>query len=230
MAGKDRAVTELDAGIHTESRRVAAVSFSEQEIFVIIWMAMVAAVPWIYRFRHPGSHSFPLVINKEEQYSATLSSKRLVFHLPVLPKVSSFVAVTIRLISSAIPLKTSGYHYLNRACDVKALAVGFSCSEDDMMSFKVIRASIRLPQIEDNKLQIETFSSQTGKWKTSQLSFPSKFSLIPYEKCDVMGGIFYWRAKGDAVAAYDPGMGKNHVWLMRFPTTGLNGMVRAMRG
>ncbi|CAK9174331.1 unnamed protein product [Ilex paraguariensis] len=141
-----------------------------------------------------------------------------------IQKVSSFVAVTIRLISSAIPLRTSGYHYLNRACDVKALAVGFSCSEDDMMSFKVIRASIRLPQIEDNKLQIETFSSQTGKWKTSQLSFPSKFSLIPYEKCDVMGGIFYWRAKGDAVAAYDPGMGKNHVWLMRFPTTGLNGM------
>ncbi|XP_059630924.1 F-box protein At5g03970-like [Cornus florida] len=102
----------------------------------------------------------------------------------------------------------------------------FSCEEcsskdgDGVVHFKVTLAIIekRVGATYDG-LHLETFSSRTGEWSESFITSPSEFSDDLDESCEChsVGGILYWKVSSGYLAAYDPNMGENRLWLIELP-------------
>lgn len=106
--------------------------------------------------------------------------------------------------------------------------IGFSsegCDDDGLIHFNVIRVGSKSESINTVKmLRIEMFSSRTREWKESMLTCPSKVFMsglgTQHSLCySVVGRVFYWPAMTvnctfNCLAAYDPTMAQNHLWLI----------------
>ncbi|XP_059631645.1 F-box protein At5g03970-like [Cornus florida] len=111
----------------------------------------------------------------------------------------------------ALPTPNNGHDpsFVNLSCE--------ECSKDGVVHFKVIAAFFEKEEPATyDRIHIEAFSSRTGKWSESFLTSPSEFSRRKSNGGRSIDGIFYWRVSGH-FAAYDPNMGENRLWLIRFP-------------
>ncbi|KAK9270920.1 hypothetical protein L1049_026507 [Liquidambar formosana] len=98
-----------------------------------------------------------------------------------------------------------------------------------MVRFSVIRANVGT-RPDDRTLPIETFSSETGEWRELLLTSPSTFNLVPFSICNVIDGIIYWQALGGLVAAYDPSMKEDRLWLIELPQAQIGAMGQSSDG
>lgn len=84
--------------------------------------------------------------------------------------------------------------------------------------YKVIRARCECKLKERNTVSIETYSSNTGKWKQSTLMCSTSFALRPRTAAMVVGGVVHWFAIWGKLAIYDPRLGDRYIALIRLPT------------
>ncbi|KAH7851056.1 hypothetical protein Vadar_006779 [Vaccinium darrowii] len=107
--------------------------------------------------------------------------------------------------------------------------VGFICHEQECtdghninvhsLSYKVVRIGFEFCSYKAKTWVVETYSSNTSKWKKYKIVAPLEFNFGPQLAAKVIGGVYHWWSRlTNSILAYNPDNNpKGHVKLIKSP-------------